>query len=323
MKKLAALWSSFPPEHKKRFYQGLGGYALVCAFVAAWIGLNAKDTVKDWQSRKPSASAVIRKLELPPQLIDPSSLSFERTVAVSDGRVYVAIIMSGLGLSTAITERALNELPKEATLAFSPYAAELRPWLQKAAGMERETLILMPMESATYPQEDPGPRAMSSRLSDKDNNDNLHWILNQGQGTIGVINFMGSRFLMDKKRLSPVFDTLRKNGSMFIETLAAEKSAARAIAGQAGLRYLAVDLKIDNDPTEKSIRQQLASLEKRAQERGYAIGIAEPYPLTITTLRSWSATLGKRGITLAPLATVWKNKPHDGKDPSIPEQAPE
>jgi len=123
----------------------------------------------------------------------------------------------------------------------------------------------------------------------------------------------GSRFMTDKKRLSPIFDTLRKNESMFIETPGIKKSIGAAIAEQNYLPYLATDLQIDVSATDKEIQQQLANLEKIARKQGNAIGIAEPYPVTINAIKSWSDGLEKRGITLAPLSVVWENKPkHDG-----------
>ncbi|MBI3440468.1 MAG: divergent polysaccharide deacetylase family protein [Proteobacteria bacterium] len=337
LKRWTAVWSSFPAEHRKRFYQGLGGYILLCAAVMAWIGAKSTETVKDWRGRIPSATATIvseppsHELvatlapEPVPQLAPPPAPAFDHGVSLfSDGRVYIALVMSNLGLSATTTDLALNTLPPEVSLAFSPYASDLQIWLQKAADTRRETLIAMPMESATYPQEDPGPRAMSSRLSNEENSDNLNWVLSQGKGTVGVINFMGSRFLLDKKRLAPVLDALMKNHSMFIETTAVGKSEAATLAGQIGLPYLATDLKIDNDTTEEAIRQQLSQLEKIAKTRGYAVGIAAPYPLTMDVLKSWSAGLSKRGITLAPLQAVWKNKPHDQKPATTApsEQAP-
>ena len=60
--------------------------------------------------------------------------------------------------------------------------------------------------------------------------------------------------------------------------------------------------------TDKEIQQQLANLEKIAREHGSAIGITEPYPITLNALESWTAGLEKRGITLAPLSMVWENK---------------
>jgi hypothetical protein len=108
---------------------------------------------------------------------------------------------------------------------------------------------------------------------------------------------------------------------MFIEIPETPNSVAAGIAGQTSLPYMAVDLRIDGNPTEDAIHEQLAKLENIARERGYAIGIADPYPLTFNIIKSWSAKLARNGIKLAPLATVWKNIPHHDEKPAAPEQA--
>jgi polysaccharide deacetylase 2 family uncharacterized protein YibQ len=340
LKRWAEIWSSFPSEHKKRFWQGFGSYVLLCAAVLVWVSFNAKNTRDIWQGRIPSASAVIGTAPLgtpdisqpipdtskfPPDHVPdttaPIPVVRNNTQTYDDGNTYVSIIISDMGLSAAMTEQALKELPKGVNLAFSPYAENLEVWLKKAAASSLETLVYMPMESATYPKDDPGPRALSSRLSNQDNEDNLKWVLSQGGGSSGVINLMGSRFLTDRKRLSPVFEALGRKNSLFVEIPGTEKSEAPAIASQNGLPYLAVDMKIDDSTTEQDIRRQLDALEKMAKERGFAIGIADPYPLTFRILKSWSDGLKGRGILLAPLTKVWKNKPHnDGTSQPSQEQ---
>ena len=331
MKRWTEIWSSFPAAHKKRGYQGLAGYGLLVLVTAAWVAVRADSTLQDWQARTPSATAVIKNIYLTPQITDvpkdTSTISLNDITGsdkgsgqpvVDDGKIYVSIIVSGLGLSTLATERAMDDLPPQVTLAFSPYAENVQTWLRKAVSAHHETLMLLPMETSTYPHDDPGPRALSSRFSDQDNSENLNWLLNQGGGSAGVINLMGSRFLTDEKRVSSAFSILRKNDDMFVETPGIEKSVASAAAGRIGLPYMEANLQIDASATDKDIRAQLDALEQTARKHGYAIGIAQPYPLTFNVIKSWAAGLEARGITLAPLKTIWKNKPHYEEDPSQP-----
>jgi polysaccharide deacetylase 2 family uncharacterized protein YibQ len=317
LRKLTESWGAFPAAHRKRLYQAVGGYVLLAGLVAAWIASSADASLKDWQSRIPAAEGAVKVVYITPQYTATSN-------PVAGGQPYISIIVSGLGLSAAMTDKALETLPPDVTLSFSPYAAGLPEWLKKAQEMKYETLIAMPMETGSYPKNDPGPRALSSRLSDKDNADNLKWVMEQGKGTAGVINFQGSRFLTDKKRLGPLFETLNKNKAMFIEIPETPKSQAAAIAAQVGLPYAAVDLQIDAKPTDADIRAQLAKLENIARERGYAVGIAEPYPLTFNILKTWSARAAKDGIKLAPMTVMWKNKlHHDERTDTSADKAPE
>ncbi len=303
------MWSSFPAEHKKRFYQGLCGYALICAALAAWIGIKADATIKEWQNNIPSAIAPVKAVAQTPSIFDTP-----QNVAAAGTGKYISIIITDLGLSAATTERALNELPPEISFSFSPYADNLKTWLDKSTDLKHENLISAPMESMNPAQDDPGPRALSTRLSDEENNDRLNWVLQQSAGALGVVNFMGSRFLSDKDRLTPVFQNLKTKNRIFIEAPGTENSQAANVAAQTGLPYLAIDLKLDSEVSESSIRRQFMALEKMAQERGYAIAIAEPYPITINMLKSWQSILKTQGITLAPLSTVWKNNTYDRRN---------
>lgn len=307
-------------------------YGLLVVVTVVWISVRAGHTVKDWQSRVPSATANIKNVYLTPQITDALSkgqakdndavnhtsapeYSPQATApAFDDGKIYISIIISGLGLSSMATERAVDDLPPQVTLAFSPYADDVHTWVKKALSEHHETLMLLPMETAAYPQYDPGPRALSSRFSDQDNDDNLNWMLTQGNGSVGVMNLMGSRFLTDQKRLSSTFMALRKNDAMFIETPDMEKSAAADVAAKIGLPYMQANIQIDASATDKDIHAQLDALEQDARKHGYAIGVAQPYPLTMNIIKSWAAGLSERGIILAPLRTVWKNKPHYAED---------
>ncbi len=316
MKRFAQNWSGFPAAHKKRLLQACAAYALIVGSVAGWLALNASVTVKDWEARIPAATGDVKIVYLGPQ-------ANAVPTAAAGGQPYIALIVTGLGLSTPMTEKAFDALPAQVTLAFSPYAVD-NSLLKTAQSMKYDTLISLPMETGNYPKDDPGPRALSSRLSDQDNDSNLAWVLQQGAGTDGVINEMGSRFLTDKKHLETVFGALHKNNLFFIENPETPNSQAAAVAQAASLPYLAVDLQIDAKTTDADIRAQLASLEKIAQQRGYAIGIADPYPLTFNIIKDWAAHLNESGIKLAPLSSMWKDKFHyDGQSHAAADAAPE
>src|SRR5207244_2764329 len=48
---------------------------------------------------------------------------------VANGRPKVALIVGGLGLNTRSTQQAIETLPAEVTLSFSPYAEGLQGWI--------------------------------------------------------------------------------------------------------------------------------------------------------------------------------------------------
>lgn len=312
--KKASSWASFPPDHKKRFFQGVFLYVLAVAAVAGWISVHAGESMKDWESRIPYAeielkvhqqqAAVIQTDPVPPP---PPVIPEEVPEEKIEGPT-ISLIISGLGLSQEASDRAIDDLPAAVALAFSPYSTGLAHWLPRAAKAGKETLLLLPMEPSAYPKEDPGPEALLSRLGDAENTAHLSAMLARAPGVVGVMNFMGAQFLNDRSKLSPVFALLGKTDPIFIETPSATTTAAAEVAEEHDLPYIAADIAVDSNATDSAIRQQLLELEKLALSRGYALGVASPYPVTLGLIQSWAETLESRGIKLIPLTSLWKRK---------------
>jgi polysaccharide deacetylase 2 family uncharacterized protein YibQ len=259
----------------------------------------------------PRAEASVDVVYLTPQITENSASGFDagdETAVPARAGGYVAIIMSGAGLASSATERALEDLPREVALAFSPYSAALEDWISDAKSAGHETFVLLPMEPSAYPKDDPGPKALLTQLSDKENIDHLSGILARAKGVTGVVNFMGSRFMLDAEKLGPVLAALSQKGVLFVETPSSATTPASMLAARARLPYLSADLRIDDKATDAAVRQQLLALEKIALERGYAVGVAQPYPVTFNMLNSWVENLESRGVRLVSPSALWKVK---------------
>ena len=301
-------WSSYPPEHKRSFKRAVLAYAAIVAVSAGWVLYRADNASKLWNDRVPNANAEIHTVYGPKQVAH-IDLNLPMPLP-GEGEGYISIIMTDAGISDSATARAIDDLPPGVALAFSPYSRKLDEWLRKSADAHRDSLILVPMEPSTYPKDDPGPEALLSRLSEKDNNERLGWVLDRANGTVGVMNFMGSGFLNDDRNTRPVFDALhaRNPKGLFVEAPTTATALSAETAKAAGISYLAGDMRIDANATELAIKKQLLDLETLAHKRGYAVGIAQPYPITFNILKDWAETVEHRGIKLVPLAAVLKTK---------------
>lgn len=303
-------WSSFPPEHKKSFYCGLSLYVLCLCAVIAWVYVHADDARDSRQARTlhttvavstvyTGAETTASPVQHPPVATTASAAPLPAT-----GKGAVTIVMTGLGLSQDMTAHALKALPATVTLAFSPYSPALQSWLHEAAEEKRTSLIMVPMEPMTYPKDDPGPLALLTRIGADENAKHLAFILDHASGTTGVINQMGSAFLGDKKNMYAFLSTLRQRNDIFVENPAGGIPQATDLAAQTDVPYLSADLTIDAAANERDIRQALLDLEKIARRRGYALGIAHPYPVTIDTLETWATQTAQSGIELVTPQTL-------------------
>ncbi|MEC9345678.1 MAG: divergent polysaccharide deacetylase family protein [Pseudomonadota bacterium] len=220
------------------------------------------------------------------------------------GKPRIAIIVGGLGLAEQPTLAAIQDLPGEVSLAFSPYSSRLAEWIPAARAAGHEVLLQVPMEPRNTEFEDPGERALMVGDTPEINIDRLEWVLSRATGYVGVINFMGSRMTVSPRDLQPVLDSVDARGLLFVDARTTPESIAAKMASELGLPTAAVDRTIDAEAARNPIDERLAQLEQIALTRQVAVGIAGDYPVTIERLRFWIGGLSARGFALAPISAV-------------------
>ena len=245
---------------------------------------------------------------------EPQSESPEQTTpapaAAVQGPRRIAVVITGLGLSKAATEQAVDRLPPQISLSFSPYAEQLDDWIARARARGHEVLIDLPMEPVTFPNDDPGPRALLTGLEPAQNLERLHWILGRGQGYIGVAAVLGSRFTTSEAALQPILQALKSRGVMFLDNNTTESSVASRLAERIALPHAVNDRMLDGpEPNREAVDARLVQIERLALARGFSIAMGEPYPVTLERLANWAVSLEVRGFKLTPISDLAVPRP--------------
>ncbi|MEK9646871.1 MAG: divergent polysaccharide deacetylase family protein, partial [Alphaproteobacteria bacterium] len=222
----------------------------------------------------------------------------------ADKRPRVAIVVTGLGLSAAATESAIQGLPGAVTLAFAPYTTDLNRWISLARAAGHEVLLNVPMEPINYPAYDPGPQTLLTSLNEQGNLDRLFWNLSRGTGYVGVIDFMGSRFTMSRPHLAPVLAALRDRGLLYLDSSSAGRSVVARAAPDIRVPWAAATVVLDERASRVGIDSRFGALEREAKRAGRAIGIASPYPVSLERIAAWTRQLRARGIAIAPVSAM-------------------
>lgn len=222
----------------------------------------------------------------------------------SDTRPRIAVVVTHLGLSPQLTQRAITELPGQITLGFAPYARSLGDWIQQARDDGHEVLIGLPMEPSDYPRNDPGPNGLMLANSPEENIKRLNWVLSRASGYVGVFNFMGSRFANEKRALRPIVQQLKNRGLMMLDTRVSPVSVLGVAAQEVGLPYTVVDIYADTEPNRGSIDRKLRQVTELATKNKFAVVIVRPYPITILRLKNWLNRINPNEVVLAPLSAV-------------------
>ena len=108
------------------------------------------------------------------------------------GKLKIAIVMSGLGLSARATQGALDGLPAAITLGFLPYAGDVGHWVALARARGHEVVLQVPMEPFDFPESDPGPHTLRAGQDEDANRQRLAWAMTRFTGYAGVTNLLAS-----------------------------------------------------------------------------------------------------------------------------------
>ncbi len=228
----------------------------------------------------------------------------------ADERPRIAVVLTGLGLATTMTEAAIKQLPPGVTLSFTPYSRKLNQWIALARVNGHEVLLDLPMEPTSYPDDDPGPHAMLTALSSAQNLDRLRWTLGRATGYVGVAATMGSRFAASEAHMSPILKELKDRGLLFLDNRASENSVAGRLASEIGVPRAVNDRPLDwVQASRVAIDARLVQLENMARAQGTAVAMGRPYPVTIERLGVWARGLKERGLVLAPISAVANRQP--------------
>ncbi len=217
---------------------------------------------------------------------------------LGNGRPRVALVIGGLGLNSRATQAAIETLPAEITLSFSPYAEGLQGWIDMARAHGHEVLLAVPMEPVDYPDNDPGPLTLMAAGQASDTVKRLEAVLARATGYFGVTNNLGSKFLASDGAYQIFANALHGRGLAFID----DGAAARRVGP--GLVRGSAERVIDDQLNQTAIDQQLLALEAAALQRGQSQGSGLAYPVTLEKVAQWSRSLDQRGFQLAPVSAL-------------------
>jgi uncharacterized protein len=221
-----------------------------------------------------------------------------------EGKPRIAIILGGLGIGQSVTTRAIRSLPGEVSLAFAPYGGDLSRQVSRARDDGHEVFLHAPMEPFDYPDNDPGPQTLVTGQKPGATLDRLHWLMSRFQGYVGVINFMGARFMASESDFQVVAKEFAKRGVAFIQDGSVKDDGVTALVRANGGASIAADVVIDALADKASIDEQLAKLEEIARKKGVAIGVAAALPISVERLEIWAQSLKDKGIALVPASSL-------------------
>jgi polysaccharide deacetylase 2 family uncharacterized protein YibQ len=214
----------------------------------------------------------------------------------------IALIIDDLGDSLAEGRRAV-QLPGPVACAFLPHTPHARALAEQAHRGRKEILLHLPMEPATA--HDPGPGRLDADMPALEIDRTLDYDLASVPHVIGVNNHMGSRLTAQPQAMEGLMLALKQRGGLyFVDSLTTPESHAAETARRHGVPTLTRDVFLDRERRPDAIARQWNELLRIAQRRGFAVGIAHPYPETLALLEQRLARLTATGVQLVAPSTL-------------------
>jgi len=221
----------------------------------------------------------------------------------------IILIVTGLGLSQTGTQEAIRLLPSGVTLAFAPYGSSLDRWVQRARQEGHELLLQVPLEPFDFPDNDPGPHTLLTKLSSAQNMDRLQWLMSRLSNYVGIVNYMGARFTATPEAVAPLMQELDDRGLLYVDDGSSSRSVAERITGELRSPFVKADMTIDVVSTPGEVDSRLLQLESLSRSRGLAVGVASALPVSIERIAEWALGLEARGVYLVPPSFVVRSGP--------------
>ncbi len=216
----------------------------------------------------------------------------------------IAIVIGGVGISQTSSQRAVETLPPEITLGFAPSGNSLDRWMQAARRKGHELVLQVPMEPFDYPNVDPGRNTLRVEAQGGELLRDLRLSLARITNYVGVMNYMGGRFVASSDAMGALMGELGERGLMYLDDGSSARTLAPTLAAPNRVPLAGVDATIDQARDRASILARLDELERTARARGYAIGAGTAFDVTVDTVTSWATEARRRGIEIVPVSAL-------------------
>lgn len=220
------------------------------------------------------------------------------------GPARVAVLIEGLDLPGAVSQRRVDALPPAIDVAFSPYGDHLQRKVNLARAAGHEVLMSVPLEPRDYPAVDPGPHTLLTTLSPDENKRRLRWCLARFSGYVGVTNYMGARFEENERAFEPMLAELKSRGLLYLDDGTVHSSQTPKIATALSLAYALANVRIRQGESPERIDRALGRLEADARERGSAIAVADGGNNAVREIARWAGGLRGKGVVLVPVSAA-------------------
>lgn len=229
---------------------------------------------------------------------------YKKPFVLKTDHPHVAFVMMDFGLSTEHSNAMIEELPAEVSFVLSPYSFEPERWVKKARKDGHEVWLHLPLENDSFPGNDPGAKALLTRVSLQYNQERTEWLLTRSVGYAGVVAFSDSIL----KNAGPMFDNISREifdrGLGYLELNPDQKASfVIPIAQEEAAPWVQNTLSIDAVSYDGDVYDTIRSYFGESL-KNQAIVTVYPSSRNIQNVKKWFEALSSQNIAGVPVSSI-------------------
>ncbi len=212
-----------------------------------------------------------------------------------DRPALISLIIDDIGNSPESGLAAL-ELPGDLVYSFLPNTPYATLLAEMAHEKGKQVMLHIPMEAEHH--KELGPNGLLLNMTEPDYKAALDQALQSVPHAVGINNHMGSLLTQHQQPMKWLMDVLLQHQLFFLDSRTTVKTVAQQTAADMGVKTFRRDVFLDNSRNQEDILKQFNRLISLAKHKGFATGIAHPYPETLAVLKEQIPALQAKGIKL-------------------------
>jgi polysaccharide deacetylase 2 family uncharacterized protein YibQ len=220
------------------------------------------------------------------------------------------VLLSFVVMDAGIDQQSLGlllGLPKEVTVAYSPYARGNIRYSENLRALGHELWAMLPAMTDRYPSDDPGPMGIVNRMPAEEIIRRLREVMGTVQGSVGIVLPPNETLSGQQNALLPIINEINDRG-LFMLSTNPSRSIDRLTTKTELMPILRrADLVLDPEPNEAQIRSRLAGIVAATTEKGEYLVVLSARPQTLQLLGDWLRDNPMvEPMMLAPLSALYQ-----------------
>jgi uncharacterized protein len=220
---------------------------------------------------------------------------YAKPSAQNEGKKILSIIITNVGLNDENTKQVM-QLDENITLAFSPYASNLKMQIDLARKHGFETWLNLPLQHENYPIHDYGNLTLLNEIETANNIEQLHRIINNTGGIVGLVALPDEKY-SSSNQMMEIFEAIKGRGLLLALY---SKIFTPAEHEQYALTHIQAHINGGNIPSD--LNQLFQEIEERSAVGEHLVISMAAMPSVLQALNVWAAGLPEKNIILTPLS---------------------